>query len=254
MDLGDRMLAAVRETESSEEMHEKFELLYCCKCLNPERFKAIVDFLAVFNNFYLAVYIAYFLFHRYETYLVPDSEAADIFISMLPWVVNTLFCLPDISKNFTLVHGTLHCNGHAVGCVLDNGREVRGIEEEVFSAIVKKMRMEQTVKNQDLKMMFQQLDSDNSGSIDYKELWKFLESMGLFLSSHRKGMLTRVIDPDRSGQITFEEFDQRVRVRLCHYFLSLMSFVFLSIRLLTSICLFCLHSRAGCSRYWWLDC
>merc|ERR1711865_1199144 len=99
-----------------------------------------MGFLAVFNNFYLAVYIAYFFFHRYETLLVPGSRALDVIVSMLPWLVNTLFCLPDISKNFALVHGTLHCKGSAVGRVLDNGREVRSIESEVFTAIVKKMR------------------------------------------------------------------------------------------------------------------
>ena len=72
-------------------------------------------------------------------------------MAIIPWCVSTFFCLPDISKNFTLVHATLHVKGHAVGTVLDVGQQVASIEKEVFGGVLAHMRKKE-MKSSDLKV------------------------------------------------------------------------------------------------------
>ena len=60
--------------------------------------------------------------------------------------------------------------------------------------------------------MFDGLDKDGTGAIDYAELWKYLEAdLDIYLTKHKKGLFIRILDPDRSGQITFEEFESRIK-------------------------------------------
>ena len=62
----------------------------------------------------------------------------------------------------------------------------------------------------DMGKLFKEIDTDNSGEVDSKELRKGLAVMGVHISGQRYKRLFRVVDKDRGGTISFKEFFQLV--------------------------------------------
>lgn len=59
---------------------------------------------------------------------------------------------------------------------------------------------------QQMQQWFKYVDKDGSGQLDYKELQTALKQAGLNFSLMSTNMFLRLFDPDRSGQISFQEF------------------------------------------------
>lgn len=55
-------------------------------------------------------------------------------------------------------------------------------------------------------MIFEKVDRDKSGSIDYKEFGQVMRELGHNLSSFEMENLLKQLDSDGSGRVEFEEF------------------------------------------------
>ena len=107
-----------------------------------------------------------------------------------------------------VVSVSLNPRVHFLAAAADDDDEGLGqIEFEEFARAMS-AKVYRKYSEDDLRLAFRQLDQDNSGYIQAKELEAVLQRMGRRLSKAEIDSMVKTLDTTGDGKISFEEFRQ----------------------------------------------
>ena len=168
-------------------------------------FTKTLDMALLFNCFYLAVFFSNYSFVALE---YDTGGALRFALAILPGVL--LYpCVVLCVRTNSMISAISKLDIETVGMVIDETEEMMNMQREVFDVFRNKMQ-EMSLGPADLKELFIEIDADNSGEIDAKELKMGLHMIGMHFSKNKFKRLFRAVDKDRSGSINYDEFFQLV--------------------------------------------
>jgi len=167
---------------------------------SPLLFNKTLDMTLLFNCFYLGVFCA-----NYAKVSLDISGGWLYFLGIfIPPLINFVIS-GAVIKTMSILNAISELDGEVVGKVIDETEEMLNVQHEVFDVFRAKLAAIGLSKN-DLGKLFKEIDADGSGEVDSKELRRGLALMGVHISGLRYKRLFRIVDKDRGGSISFEEF------------------------------------------------
>jgi Ca2+-binding EF-hand superfamily protein len=167
--------------------------------------KKLLDMAILFNSFYIATFIANFVYvvgQASEFEVVVKAEV--LFVLLFPALLNVFFC-GRIIKTQSMLNSMCEIDRHIMGQVIDETEDLLSEGKDIFMAFHKKFDGLE-IKKEELAAVFMSFDIDNSGELDAKELELALFEIGIQLGKKRFSKMFRVMDKDKSGAISLEEF------------------------------------------------
>ena len=170
----------------------------------------LLDMAMLFNAFYLAVFVSNYIYvvsheDEYNNWIKTGLLLLCITPGMLVfWVCG------KVIKTQSILDSMCDIDRHLVGKVIDSTEESLSDGKEIFQQFYNKFGGLKLNKD-DVITVFNQIDKDNSGSLDRRELELALFDMGIQLGRKRFKKFFRVIDKDKNGTISLEEF-----VEMCY--------------------------------------
>ena len=170
---------------------------------SPILFTKSLDMILLFNTFYLSVFVANYL----GVITKKDSTGEQVVYIVI--ILAPIFLLfPFVAycvRTTSILNAISNLDVEVVGKVIDETEDMLNIQHEVFDVFRKKME-DKGLGPSDLQKLFLEIDADNSGEIDAKELKTGLHAIGMHFSKNKFKRLFRAVDRDRSGNISFPEF------------------------------------------------
>jgi len=163
----------------------------------------IIDMLMLLNCCYIAVYICSF---AALTESFSHSVLYTLFL-LSPYLINMTILIPALIFCFSLIRSICKLEPYLLGTVLERSDEVSTLMADVHAKIT--MRLTKIgMSRKDVRKVFSDIDTDNSGHIDRREFRDALRELHVFLSQATFDRLFRAVDADCSGDISYDEFQE----------------------------------------------
>jgi hypothetical protein len=169
--------------------------------VSPEWFRRGLDLCTIFNCYYLS----FFCINTLMT-AIDHHHYWFLFFGPLPAFLMMFVVMPLVTKNYAIL----------VACTAFKSKSETFVE--VIKLMVEERELVQQVQEKlnakNAKFtdagdgsLFQEIDADNSGTVDHKEFAEALQQIGMVMTPKTMYILLRVIDPDASGTITQAELE-----------------------------------------------
>jgi hypothetical protein len=169
--------------------------------VNPEWFRRGLDLCTIFNCYYLS-----FFFINTLMTSIDGHHYWFLLFGPLPAFLMMFVVMPLVTKNYAIL----------LACTAFKSKSETFVE--VIKLMVEERELVQQVQEKlnakNAKFtdagdgsLFQEIDADNSGTVDHKEFADALQQIGMVMTPKTMYILLRVIDPDASGTITQAELE-----------------------------------------------
>jgi len=146
--------------------------------------------------------------------VLPTQSLGPSYKAVLIIMILVAFALYFIAaKSAVVLHAMHHLDAESLLQVIEQTEGARSLEKEIRDGILKKLKVtdesnDMNVKTQ-LRLIFNEIDVDNSGQLSRGELTTFLGTLDIHFSKRKWKQVFRLMDrsqQESSNSITFDEF------------------------------------------------